>query len=588
MTVTDPDLNFDLEIVPFSRRGSFLAFSLYAHANQQQVYQASGAQVHEAVYLRAVHGGAGRSTLLKISLLHDGQPIPCRVRASAGRLRIEAPDQADRYAEFCLDEETVWLRTADVGLRCVAFTDDSPFETAFSPDGVRVTVNCYLAGIKLDFVPSTGVVVLDTTWLGSRAEHITVDLLPAPNSATAEHRIEGYTSTAKPDQAAGANFDSVSAAAAADYRMWLNTTLTTPTRYADTRALAAYICWSCVVRPRGLLLRPAMFMSKNWMARIWNWDNCFNALALAEQNPQMAWDQLLIFFDHQADDGALPDHVIDSSRSYRFYKPPVHGWTIRRLMQRTHWIDEERLRAIYDPLCRWTTWWLTFRDDDHDGIPQYNHGNESGWDNGTIFADGVPVESPDLAAYLIIQMDVLAEIAARLGRPDDQARWAERADGLLALLIAHFWDGEQFRARRNRTHEIPAGDALINYMPLLLGKRLPTTVRTVLIAGVERFLTPFGVATEIPASPLYSPDGYWRGPIWAPSTLLIVDGLLSCGADELAHTIMRRFCDLVAHSGMAENFDALTGAGLRDRAYTWTASVFLLLAQQLEAETHAP
>ena len=31
-------------------------------------------------------------------------------------------------------------------------------------------------------------------------------------------------------------------------------------------------------------------------------------------------------------------------------------------------------------------------------------------------------------------------------------------------------------------------------------------------------------------------------------------------------------------SGFAENFDALTGAGLRDRAYTWTAAVYLLLA----------
>ena len=31
-------------------------------------------------------------------------------------------------------------------------------------------------------------------------------------------------------------------------------------------------------------------------------------------------------------------------------------------------------------------------------------------------------------------------------------------------------------------------------------------------------------------------------------------------------------------SGFAENFDALTGEGLRDRAYTWTSSVWLILA----------
>jgi hypothetical protein len=38
-------------------------------------------------------------------------------------------------------------------------------------------------------------------------------------------------------------------------------------------------------------------------------------------------------------------------------------------------------------------------------------------------------------------------------------------------------------------------------------------------------------------------------------------------------------------SGFAENFDALTGAGLRDRAYTWTASVYLLLARHHVANT---
>ncbi len=39
----------------------------------------------------------------------------------------------------------------------------------------------------------------------------------------------------------------------------------------------------------------------------------------------------------------------------------------------------------------------------------------------------------------------------------------------------------------------------------------------------------------------------------------------------------RRLCD---KSGFAECFDALTGAGQRDRAYTWTASIFFLFASE--------
>ena len=95
---------------------------------------------------------------------------------------------------------------------------------------------------------------------------------------------------------------------------------------------------------------------------------------------------------------------------------------------------------------------------------------------------------------------------------------------------------------------------------------------------VKEHLTEWGLATEPVSSPLYESDGYWRGPIWAPSTAIIEDGLRSSGFHELADTVSDRFRRLCERSGFAENFDARTGAGLRDRAYTWTASVYLSLA----------
>jgi glycogen debranching enzyme len=62
--------------------------------------------------------------------------------------------------------------------------------------------------------------------------------------------------------------------------------------------------------------------------------------------------------------------------------------------------------------------------------------------------------------------------------------------------------------------------------------------------------------------------------------LLLVDALTNIGEDALATTIAARFCALVEHGGMAENFNALTGAPLRDRAHTWSASVFVILAHE--------
>ena len=63
--------------------------------------------------------------------------------------------------------------------------------------------------------------------------------------------------------------------------------------------------------------------------------------------------------------------------------------------------------------------------------------------------------------------------------------------------------------------------------------------------------------------------------------MLIVDGLMRCGENDLARETVRQFADMVSASGFAENFDALTGQGLRDRAYTWTASAFLAMAAEI-------
>jgi putative isomerase len=323
-----------------------------------------------------------------------------------------------------------------------------------------------------------------------------------------------------------------------------------------------------------------MYMSKNWMTNVWSWDHCFNAMALTGE-PASAVDQFMTMFDSQDTFGALPDSFNDAGASFNFVKPPIHGWTLSWMLERAAF-DETFLGDAYEAISRWTNWWFRHRDFDGDGFPQYNHGNDSGWDNSTAFRLFVPVESPDLLAFLIIQMETLADLADRLGLAADRQAWTAKSAALLSRLLEEFWIDGHFVARHAVTHELVGCESLLMYVPLVLGARLPGDIFETLADGLSRnsFLTAFGLATESTTSPLYESDGYWRGPIWAPSTMLIVDGLVNGGRPELAKTIAQRFCGMVSRSGMAENFDALTGEGLRDRAYTWTASVFLVLASE--------
>jgi glycogen debranching enzyme len=324
-----------------------------------------------------------------------------------------------------------------------------------------------------------------------------------------------------------------------------------------------------------------MLMSKGTMAQVWSWDHCFNALALAYGHPALAWDQLMMMADHQDANGAYPDAVNDFVLHFNFSKPPVHGWTLHLMRERAPgFFTDERLHAAYDSFGRLASWWLTHRVAPGERLPHYLHGNDSGWDNSTMFDAGVPLIAPDLAALLAVHCFELADVAANLGRDAEAVRWHGTAERLASNLIDILWQEDRFVALRQADHLVVDSDSLLTCIPIVLGQRLPVSIQQALVARIRRHVTAHGLATELPSSPHYVADGYWRGPIWAPSTMLIVSGLAAVGEMALARSIAESYCRMCAKSGFAENFDALTGEGLRDPAYTWTASVFIILAHE--------
>jgi hypothetical protein len=348
-----------------------------------------------------------------------------------------------------------------------------------------------------------------------------------------------------------------------------------------TAILAAYVLWSALVSPGGFVRRPAILMSKNWMDKVWAWDPCFNAIALAGAYPDLALDQYLAVFDHQDSTGALPDSVTHSEVLFNFVKPPVHGWAFEQLRTRSaRPLTTAELTEVYEKLSRWTDFWLDHRRAPGSPLCHYEHGNDSGWDNATIFADERLVESADLAALLVAQLHALARLAAELGKPTESDRRTEQADAMRTAMLAILWDGQRFTARSVHTGRRRTSDSLLDLIPIVVADQLPAGVANALTEQVGRHLTGVGLATELPTSPLYEADGYWRGPVWAPSTVLIIDGLDRAGRPDVADVVARRFRDVCAASGFAENFDAKGGAGLRDRAYTWTASGYLILGRR--------
>jgi len=567
-------LSLDIAKVPFSRNGSYVAFSKFTEDNLAS-FHATG--LLPGLYLRSVNGDQRTHPVFRLELLNAGTPVPFDVEASPFLLRMIA---ASGVIEICLSaSDRVRFRGHGVSLRLVA--QDGAL--AIPDHDNHWEVNSERVMEKYMLWATTGGLRMDAPWNGIANIHVAATFTPDPENQRLEGEIDTYPSVWTPHPSSQ-TFDESVATLKQEYSGWLKLMPEVPKELGAGAELAAYVNWASVTDPIGFLDRPAMLMSKNWMAAIWSWDHCFTAMASSFKDRELAWQQYMLPFDNQQPEGALPDMITSSSKELNFTKPPIQGWALGWMMQHGAFTNLAYLEQIYPLLSRWTDWFFQYRDSNRDGLPEYNHGYDSGWDNSTVMLTGIPVETPDIASFLILQMDTLSEIAGKLKKNADRREWRSRSDELLKRMLATLWQKDHFVAILSSDGSRIESDSLLLYVPIILGRRLPPDVRNDLIHGLAepgRFLTSNGFATEALTSKYYTSDGYWRGPIWAPVTMLLVEGLDAAGEHALARKVRENFCRMAQGSGMYENFDAITGEGLRDPAYTWTSSVYLIFAHQL-------
>ncbi len=559
------EMKFDVSQVPFSRFGTYLS-----------VFRPSlDPGCGEGLYLRTHHAArVGKRDVMRIEMLVDGVSVPFVAEATATELRLTAGRRRVRLCMADAVRDTVRIRGEGAGVRLRAVAG---IGNVAQPMGARRwSVNARQSYCRFMASVMTGRLDADCPWQPRGLSPMTLDLQPDGDQAL-DAAIDRYGSTWEDRDRP--SFDDCVAAVERDWRAWLAIQPTSRAEFRETARLAAYVNWASGIRAGGLIARPAILMSKVQMDNVWSWDHCFNAMALSYQAPELAFDQWMTPFDRQDEFGALPDACNPAVEHFNFCKPPVHGWALQFLMDRQPaFFTRGRLAAAYDRLSRWTDWWLTHRRMPGDALPYYLHGNDSGWDNATMFDAGAPLVAPDLAAFLAVQCETVGRIAAKLGKPREARRWEARGRTLVTALLDELWKGDRFVARRASDRFEVRGDSLVPAMPILLGRRLPPAVARALVARLRLHLTEWGLATERTTSAEYTSDGYWRGPVWAPCTMVAVAGLSELGYAALAKRIALRFCRLCAKSGFAENFDAIDGAPLRDTAYTWTSSTFLVLA----------
>jgi hypothetical protein len=558
---------FDLRAAPYSVRGSYLC-------------------IHEApedrnLYLSITRSpviALERKNLIRLTPVLDGKALPFKYAVTPGKLAIETFKGAIE-ATFASGRQLRIRGEGGVGLRFSFKTIQ--FENASPKENGDMEIAYIILG-KLLFAPLKGAMLCGAKWVPAkaRAEDFDLELLPSVETGKFEAAIHEYYSNGMRD-GEYASFDSCAASVEREFDEFCKNYPAVPEQYAQMARLAAWTVWTHSMRPEGRLKSPAVYMSRTFLTRAFGWQQSYQAMA-ASNNIREAWSLLLNMFDYQNEAGQIPDNVGEIGISYMVSKPAMQGFALEHLLSLANTGGRAAGGAsggasalqgvpsaspgealglpdydeLYCKLSKFAGWWLSKRDRNSSGIPQYYHADESGWDDATIFKKGLPLQSGDLLAWLALLTEACGTLAEKARRPAGESeRWARESKRLLSILVDEFWNGRQFISRVAETGEIVESGSIAALQPIILGKRLPSHIIDTIasrLSDEREYLTEGGVVSEILGSPDFAAQaGFMRGNIVAPVQLLVVLGLKNAGKTELARAIAERYCDFACKNGLA-------------------------------------
>ncbi|SHH99480.1 Trehalase [Sporobacter termitidis DSM 10068] len=371
-----------------------------------------------------------------------------------------------------------------------------------------------------------------------------------------------------------------------------------PAAFEPKRLQALWYTWSMIVEPDGESdYRHTMVkMVHGIFEAAFVWQQPMQAVWLS-RDPELAWEVFCSGFDHQDKNGRLTDALGFKALPNEGLKPPVHGLMLLWLMDNGKLADvpAESKERVLDGLIRWTEYFFKFRDKDKDGLAEFQSLIETGWEDAPYFNVGFPCASPDLNALLAAQMDAVARLGREVGRPEAEcAAWEARADALTRKIVEKFWDGERWFAFNAETGQRSDSATIPLYLPLVLGKKLPQEVidkSLAYIFGPDGFDTPYGLATESPASDYFA-HGFTKGSVITPAEFLMCLAFEACARSDLARAVAVKYCAALREHGFFHIHNALTGK--EDRSLTafgerglfwsaWSSSCYFFLADRYGA-----
>lgn len=518
---------FDLRSVPFSRRGSFIC--VLENDTDRHLYLS---------VTRSPEMWAQRLHLIRTVPVLGSTELPYAYDVEPGKLTVRT---SRGQIGYCFDRDgRLHIQGQGSGLQLKA--DLLPGETVIQRENGILEATFDTVGSFL-FVPVNGKLVFRLIKDG-----FTLNCIPAKDTSfdlLIENGVESpdllpvYTS-----------FDECVRDAEIDFDDYAKRFPVLPDKLYAKARLAAWVIWSHTLGPAGLLKAPVVYMTRSQWVRAFSWQQSFQAMA-ACGDLREAWKLLLNVFDYADRCGQLPDSIGDIGGTWRVTKPALQGLAMLWLTERygSDKLTEEDFSQLYTRLTRTTRWWLTFRDRNGSGLPQYFHADESPGEFCSVFREGVPLYAPDIASFVALSAEACGKLAGQLGKKNEEQEWLAISKEIIRKMIALLWDGDRFQSRLVCTGKTVESRCILAFLPVMLGNRLPREIMDKLLSHLtdeSAYLTKVGLAVEHLADA--DADSIPMGTTVYLNTLFAVS-LMYAGEVAFAKEIAKRALGLLTEKG---------------------------------------
>ncbi len=352
--------------------------------------------------------------------------------------------------------------------------------------------------------------------------------------------------------------------------------------------------------------------SYNGFYGVWSWDSWKQAVGMIDFNIDLAKENILCLFDHQTNEGMIPDYIdINGVGNNRDTKPPLSAWAVNALFKKSQ--DLLFLKNIYPKLCKYHNWWYTYRDHDKDSLCEYGSTDgtliaakwESGMDNAVRFdncsllsngtgAWSLNQESVDLNAYLYKEKIYLADMAGILGIQNEKDKFLAEAARLKIKINSTFYSPAKgfYYDRGINSGNFSTVEGPEGWIPLwagVAGNAEATQVKN-MMSLPNKFNTFMPLPTLCADATQFNPaNGYWRGPVWVDQFYFGVSGLYNYGfqntADQMISNFFSNTSGLFTEEPIRENYNPTNGNGLNANNFSWSSAHILMLLKGITSGT---